>query len=212
MSNLIILFGAPGSGKGTQAKKITEKYNYIHISTGDMLRKEIEKETDLGKDIKNIIESGQLVNDEIIQKLLVANIEKNKNYIFDGFPRNIKQAEFLDEFIYTKGLILKNVLYLNLTEDDIIKRILGRRVCSSCRKEFNIFIHNIDNNICPNCAQKSLEVRTDDNEETIKKRINVYFKETLPLIDYYSKKGILLNINANETIENISKYIFSNIG
>src|SRR5574344_743694 len=177
-----------------------------------MLRKEIEKKTDLGRDIKNIIESGQLVNDEIIQKLLTLNIEKNKNYIFDGFPRNIKQAEFLDEFLNTKDLNMKNVLYLNLTEDDIIKRILGRRVCISCRKEFNVFIHKIDNNTCPNCGQNSLEIRTDDNEETIKKRINVYFRETLPLIDYYSKKGILLNINANDTIENISNYIFSNIG
>ncbi|MDR0675688.1 MAG: nucleoside monophosphate kinase [Elusimicrobiota bacterium] len=214
MSKLIILFGAPGSGKGTQAKKITEKLGFIHISTGDILRREVQNKSNLGKEIENIIISGKLVNDDLIQKLIVKNINFDKNYILDGFPRNLKQAEFLDRFIFEnkeKELEIRKVLYLNLPEAEIIKRILGRRICSNCKKEYNVLLHKIDNNNCLLCNSQ-LEIRKDDNEKAIKKRIDVYFKETSLLIDYYKQKNLLLDIDANDTIENISSYIFANIG
>jgi adenylate kinase len=210
MKNILILLGLPGCGKGTQAKKIAQDYGYIHVSAGHLLRNEVEEKTDLGLQIAEIISKGLFVSDEIISNLLFAKLEIDKKYILDGFPRCINQAEKLESFLLKNNLKIQKVVYLDLLETEIIARITGRRICKNCGKEYNVYIDHNQRTLCENCGI-TLSTRSDDNEEIITKRLEIYKRETYPLIDYYLAKDELVKINASDTPENVYKMILANL-
>ena len=205
----IILFGPPGAGKGTQSQYLVKNYNYIQISTGDLLRNEIKKNTDLGKEILAKIDIGDFVNNEIVNSL-IDEIVSNKNYhnklIFDGYPRNISQAENLDNIMLKNNQTIGAIVYLDVTREIIEKRILGRIVCEKCNVSMNEYLDNeqIKNH---KCGKEYLKKRKDDNSKTIKKRYDTFIKETNPLLDYYSKKTTFYKVNASVKIEEISTKI-----
>ena len=205
----IILFGPPGAGKGTQSQYLVENYNYIQISTGDLLRNEIKKNTDLGKEILAKIDIGEFVNNEIVNSL-IDEIVSNKNYhnklIFDGYPRNISQAENLDNIMSKNNQTIGAIVYLEVTREIIEKRILGRIVCEKCNITMNEYLdkEQIKNH---KCGKEYLKKRKDDNSKTIMKRYDTFIKETNPLLDYYSKKTTFYKVNASVKIEEISTKI-----
>ena len=205
----IILFGPPGAGKGTQSQYLVENYNYIQISTGDLLRNEIKKNTNLGKEILAKIDIGDFVNNEIVNSL-IDEIVSNKNYhnklIFDGYPRNISQAENLDNIMSKNNQTIGAIVYLDVTREIIEKRILGRIVCEKCNVSMNEYLDNeqIKNH---KCGKEYLKKRKDDNSKTIMKRYDTFIKETNPLLDYYSKKTTFYKVNASVKIEEISTKI-----
>ena len=203
------MFGPPGAGKGTQSQYLVDNYNYIQISTGDLLRNEIKKNTDLGKEILAKIDIGDFVNNEIVNSL-IDEIVSNKNYhnklIFDGYPRNISQAENLDTIMLKNNETIGAIVYLDVTREIIEKRILGRIVCEKCNLSMNEYLDNeqIKNH---KCGKEYLKKRKDDNSKTIKKRYDTFIKETNPLLDYYSKKTTFYKVNASVKIEEISTKI-----
>ena len=205
----IILFGPPGAGKGTQSQYLVDNYNYIQISTGDLLRKEIKKNTDLGKEILAKIDIGDFVNNEIVNSL-IDEIVSNKNYhnklIFDGYPRNISQARNLDNIMSRNNQTIDAIVYLDVTREIIEKRILGRLICEKCNVTMNEYLDNeqIKNH---KCGKEYLKKRKDDNSKTIMKRYDTFIKETNPLLDYYSKKTTFYKVNASVKIEEISTKI-----
>ncbi|EED30051.1 adenylate kinase [Borreliella garinii] len=201
----LVFLGPPGSGKGTISKIISNEFKYHHISTGDLFRENILNSTTLGKEIKKIVEKGELVPDLITIKIVknkIKAIEKNDNFILDGFPRNICQAEALDKF-------LPNVKIINflINEKLVIKRLSGRRICKSCNNIFNIYtLATKKNGICDVCGG-DLYQREDDKEECLKTRLKEYKLQTQPLIEFYSKCSRLNNIDASVEIDEIRKKI-----
>ncbi|MCH5241441.1 MAG: adenylate kinase [Muribaculaceae bacterium] len=175
----IVLFGGPGSGKGTQSEKLIEKYGLHHISTGEVLREHIRKETDLGKIAKSYIDEGQLIPDDLMIQILDSVLEEAKDkpgVIFDGFPRTIPQAEALNKLLEKRGKELHAVVGLEVPDDELVKRMINRGKMTG---------------------------RADDNEDTIKKRLNVYHKQTSPLKDHYKKQNKYISIDGNKEIEHI---------
>ena len=210
----IILFGPPGAGKGTQADNISKSFNLYKISTGDLLRKEIYKKTSLGIKIKSIIDKGSFVPDEIINDLISKILADKKFYnrlIFDGYPRNLVQAENLDILFKKYNQNISCVLCLNVDKKKIIKRILGRQICSKCGLIFNEFFKPATSNNHA-CDSKFLVKRSDDNEETILKRYETYIEKTLPIINYYKKLNILHEIDGKTEIDQIFEKISHIIG
>ena len=205
----IVLFGPPGAGKGTQGEMLVNDHNLHKVSTGDLLRKEIDDDSALGKKIKNIIDQGLLVSDEIINNL-IEKILSNKSYfnrlIFDGYPRNLNQAKSLDELMKKYKQNISCVLSLKVDKDSIIKRILGRLVCSSCGKIFNEFL-NKSSKKNHSCDPKFLQKRSDDNIKTLNSRIEIYNKETFPILSYYQSKKLLQEIDGMNEIDQIYKEI-----
>ena len=195
----IILLGAPGAGKGTQASKISDAYKLPHISTGDIFRENIKNETQIGLLAKSFIDKGQLVPDEVTCKIVENRIEKDdcKNgYMLDGFPRTIAQAEALDK-------VAKIDLVINIDVDHslLLDRLCGRRVCKDCGESYHI--SRLGNKTdCARCGGE-LYQRKDDNPETVQSRLDVYNAQTAPLIEYYTKKGILFNVVGNTTPEDV---------
>ena len=201
----IILFGPPGAGKGTQANNLVKDYNLFKISTGDLLREEIKNETTVGKKVKSPISQGSLVSDLIITQLL-EKVVSNKNYsnrmIFDGYPRNLNQVKNLETLIKKYDQKISCILSLKVDLDILIKRILGRKICSNCGNIFNEFF----NPPTPNnhkCDPKFLQKRLDDNENIIKNRFTTYEKETLPILNYYNDKKLLHQIDGMKEIDQI---------
>jgi len=187
--NLIIL-GAPGAGKGTQAEKIIAKYNLPHISTGDIFRANIKNGTPVGLKAKGYIDKGQLVPDEVVIELVDSRLKEDdckKGYLLDGFPRTLAQAEALDKI--TK---IDTVLNLDVDLSKLLARIVGRRVCPRCNAGTNIVWDSFTSE-CPKCEVAYIQ-RPDDTEETVKNRLDVYNNQTVPLIEYYKRKGILKNV------------------
>lgn len=201
---IIILLGPPGAGKGTIANEIKKKISIPVIATGDILRDVIDKETDLGKKVKNYVISGKLVPDEYMIKIVenrIAEMDCEGGFILDGFPRTIYQANELDLVFKKLNKNIDQVFYFEASYDTIINRLSGRRVCTNCGAIYNLNYNPPDNdNICNKCGGKLIQ-RDDDKEETIKKRIDVYNHETLPLVSYYKEKNILTKINANRDVE-----------
>ena len=200
MKNLVFL-GAPGAGKGTQAKRISEKYGIPHISTGDILRANIKAGTELGKLAKSYIDKGALVPDEVIIKVMQARLaqEDCKNgYLLDGFPRTIEQAKALDG-------ITEVTLAINIAVDGdaVVARIAGRRMCV-CGESYHVSTH--PSNVCDKCGAK-LYQRDDDKEETVKSRLEVYEKQTAPLIEYYSAKGVLRDVDGMKDVAEVTEEI-----
>ena len=201
----IILFGPPGAGKGTQSQYLVESCNYTQISTGDLLRDEIKKNTELGKEILSKVDIGDFVNDEIVNSLIdeiVSNKKYHNKLIFDGYPRNISQAKNLDNIMSKNNQSIGAIIYLDVTRDIIEKRILGRIVCEKCNVTLNEYLDNeqIKNHKCGN---EYLKKRKDDNSKTIINRYHIFVKETNPLLDYYSKKTTFYKVDASVKIEEI---------
>lgn len=198
----IILLGPPGSGKGTQASIMKEKYNIPHISTGDIFRYNIKNKTELGKLANEYISKGDLVPDSITIDMVKSRINEDdcKNgFILDGFPRNILQADALEDMTKLDGAILIDQSY-----DVIIPRMSGRRVCKDCGETLNI--RNLKELKCPKCGGE-LYQRADDNEETIRHRLEEYERQTAPLIEYYKNKGLLYIVNASTEIDETNKMV-----
>lgn len=207
----IIFIAPPASGKGTQSELLVNKYGYVHISTGDLLREEVKKESLLGKSIKKLMDAGELISDDIVLKLLKSKIEScgvSKNFIFDGYPRTINQAESLKSLALELNFKLDCVIYLNVDEITALKRAVGRLSCPKCGSIYNKYdelLSPINDNLCDKC-NIPLTSRSDDNEVTFKERFQTYLYNTKPLLDYYEKLGII-NVIASLTPEETFKEI-----
>ena len=208
----LIMLGAPGAGKGTQAKKIAEKYTIPHISTGDIFRANIKNGTELGKKAKTFMDQGLLVPDELVVDLVVdrVNQEDCKNgYVLDGFPRTIPQAEALDRALAAMGQKIDYAIDVEVPDENIVNRMSGRRACVDCGATYHIeFNPSKEEGVCDIC-KGDLYQRADDNEETVSKRIQVYLDETKPLADYYSKVGIIADIDGQQSIDKVFNDIVS---
>lgn len=195
----VILLGAPGSGKGTMAQKLTNELHIPQISTGDIFRKNLKEETPLGLQVRDIMARGDLVPDEItieIVKNRLSDDDCKNGYILDGFPRSIAQAEALDGFQRIDAAV-----NLDVDEEAIVKRLSGRRFCPDCNGTFHV--STLENSsVCPACGGK-LIVRADDSEETVRERLRVYYKTTFPLIEYYEKQGKLITVDGNGAIDEV---------
>lgn len=206
MKNLILL-AAPGAGKGTLAKQLKEEYNYVHISTGDLLREIVASDDPLGVKIKEIQTQGALVSDDIVFEVLKKRLSRpdcKSGIILDGFPRNLKQAEKYEEIINELGIDLGIAILLDIDQEILKKRITGRRLCKECGEIYNIYISGMIpkvDGVCNKCGGE-LYQRHDDNEESLKVRYNTFLDQTAPLIDYYNNKSILYKVDAGGTPEN----------
>ena len=211
----IIMLGAPGAGKGTQAKKIAEKYQIPNISTGDIFRANIKNGTELGKKAKTYMDQGLLVPDELVCDLVVDRVQQDdckKGYILDGFPRTIPQAESLDAALSRLGEAVDYAINVEVPDENIVKRMGGRRACVGCGATYHlVYAAPKKEGICDNCGAE-LILRDDDKPETVQKRLGVYHEQTQPLIDYYTKKGILKEVDGTMDMGDVFKAIVEILG
>jgi adenylate kinase len=206
----IILLGAPGAGKGTQAVMLAGKLNLVQVASGDLFRQALRDETELGKQAKAFMEKGQLVPDEITIRMVLDRLaapDTGNGAILDGFPRNLKQAVALDKALEPQHQAIDRVVYIKVAEAELLKRLGGRWICRNCQAPY----HEVDNppkvkGRCDRCGGE-LYQRADDNIETVKKRLQVYFAETAPLIDYYKKARKLLEINGEGSAAGVNRRI-----
>lgn len=211
----IIMLGAPGAGKGTQAKKIASKYSIPHISTGDIFRANIKNGTELGKKAKTYMDQGLLVPDELVVDLVVDRVAADdcaNGYVLDGFPRTIPQAEALDAALEKMGEAMDYAINVEVPDENIVKRMSGRRACVACGATYHIeHIPPKTEGICDTCG-KELVLRDDDKPETVLKRLNVYHEQTQPLIDYYTGKGTLKEVDGTKDMSEVFDEIVAILG
>lgn len=211
----IIMLGAPGAGKGTQAKKIAEKYQIPHISTGDIFRANIKNGTELGKKAKTYMDQGLLVPDELVCDLVVDRVQQDdckKGYILDGFPRTIPQAESLDAALSRLGEAVDYAINVEVPDENIVKRMGGRRACVGCGATYHlVYAAPKKEGICDNCGAE-LILRDDDKPETVKNRLSVYHKQTQPLIDFYNGKGVLRTVDGTVDMKDVFNAIVAILG
>lgn len=211
----LVLLGAPGAGKGTQAKKLIEKYGIPQISTGDLLRAAVAAGTPLGKEAKSYMDKGELVPDSVVLGMVEERLRQDdckKGYILDGFPRNTAQAEALDKMLASMDMALNAALSVDVPFDDLMKRLTGRRTCKACGQMYNIYFNPPKSSgVCDKCGGELFQ-RDDDKEETIRKRLEVYNAQTAPLIDYYGKKGILKSVDGTGGIDEIFEKVCTLLG
>lgn len=202
----IIMLGAPGAGKGTQAKMIADKYSLPHVSTGDIFRANLKEGTELGKKAKEYMDKGALVPDELTVEILLDRVAKDdcKNgYVLDGFPRTIPQAEVLDSELTKLGDAVDLAIDVEVPDENIVRRMSGRRACLKCGATYHVeYIPPKKEGICDDCGEPLVQ-RDDDKEETVKKRLGVYHEQTQPLIDYYTKKGILKTVDGTKDMKDV---------
>ncbi|UCD08289.1 MAG: adenylate kinase [Dehalococcoidales bacterium] len=210
----IVFLGAPGAGKGTQAANVAKELNLAHIATGDLFRQAQSQDTELARQAKHYMEKGQLVPDEITINMVLERIAEPdcvNGVIFDGFPRNLNQAETLDKALAGQGKTVDKVVYIKVPEQELLKRLTGRWICRECQAPY----HEVNSppeveGVCDRCGGE-LYQRSDDKEETIKERLQVYFNETEALIDYYSREGKLLEIDGEGKVEEVSNRITASL-
>lgn len=211
----IIMLGAPGAGKGTQAKKIAAKYEIPHISTGDIFRANIKNGTELGKKAKTYMDQGLLVPDELVVDLVVDRVNQDdctNGYVLDGFPRTIPQAEALDKALAALEQKVDYAIDVDVPDENIVKRMGGRRACVGCGATYHLeYAPTKVEGICDVCG-KELILRDDDKPETVQKRLNVYHEQTQPLIDYYTEAGILKTVDGTVDINDVFKAIVDILG
>ncbi len=209
---IIILIGAPGAGKGTQARRIEEKFKIVQLSTGDMLRAERDSGSALGQQIEKVISKGQLVSDDLISEMLSARIDQDdcrKGFILDGFPRTLEQASMLDEIFNNKNLKLDAVVELKTDDEAIVERISGRFTCAKCGEGYhNKFKKPKVENICDICGSDDFIYRSDDNAETVRQRLDVFHQQTQPIISYYEKVGLVKSVDGMQEIDAVTADIF----
>ena len=208
----IVFIAPPAAGKGTQAAMLKEMYNLAHISTGDLLREEVKKGSELGKELDEKMKSGQLIADEIVTELLEKRLQENdtnNGYILDGYPRNINQAIILDKLLEKINKPIEYVIYLTIEEDVAMKRACGRLTCGNCGKIYNKYFDESkpkNDNMCDDC-NTLLTHRADDNEDSFKKRFETFIESTKPLIDFYKEKGLLYTVDSTISKENTNEQI-----
>lgn len=202
----IIMLGAPGAGKGTQAIQIADKYGIPHVSTGDIFRANIKGGTDLGMEAKSYMDKGRLVPDELTVRILLDRVSKDdcKNgYVLDGFPRTIPQAEALDEAVANLGEKIDYAIDIDVPDENIVKRMSGRRACLKCGATYHTeYVPPKKDGICDQCGSELVQ-RDDDKPETVKARLSVYHEQTQPLIAYYEKKGILHEVDGTKDMQDV---------
>ena len=211
----IVILGAPGAGKGTQAAVVAEKLKAAHIATGDMFREAQEQETELARQAVSYMEKGQLVPDEITIRMVLERIAAPdcvNGVVFDGFPRNLKQAEALDEALVEQGKTVDKVVYIKVSETELLERLSGRWICRRCQTPY----HALNSppktpGKCDRCGGE-LYQRADDTVETVKERLRVYFAQTAPLIDYYTRAGKLLEVDGEGGVDEVGERILASIG
>ena len=211
----IIMLGAPGAGKGTQAKKIAEKYGVPHISTGDIFRANIKNGTELGMEAKKYMDKGLLVPDELTVKILLDRVAKEdcaKGYVLDGFPRTIPQAESLKKALSDKGEALDFAVNVDVPDENIVARMSGRRACPKCGATYHIaYAAPKKEGICDKCGAE-LILRDDDKPETVTKRLSVYHEQTRPLISFYADKHVLYTVDGTQNMEQVFEAITKILG
>ena len=211
----IIMLGAPGAGKGTQAKKIAAKYDIPHISTGDIFRANIKNGTELGKKAKTYMDQGLLVPDELVVDLVVDRVNQDdctKGYVLDGFPRTIPQAEALDKALSELDQKVDFAIDVDVPDENIVRRMGGRRACVGCGATYHlVYAPTKEEGVCDVCG-KELILRDDDKPETVQKRLNVYHDQTQPLIDYYTNAGILKTVDGTVDINDVFQAIADILG
>jgi len=211
----IIMLGAPGAGKGTQAKKIAEKWQVPHISTGDIFRANIKNGTELGKEAKKYMDQGALVPDELTVRILLDRVSEKdceNGYVLDGFPRTIPQAEVLDRELEKRNDAIDYAIDVEVPDEHIIHRMGGRRACLNCGATYHIqYAAPKKEGICDKC-QNELVLREDDKPETVKKRLSVYHEQTQPLIAYYNKKGILKTVDGTKDLDTVFQSVVEILG
>ncbi len=211
---LVVLMGPPGAGKGTQAERVTKEFNLLHISTGDILRGAVKEETPLGKEAKEYMERGALVPDEVIISIMKERLSKPDcagGVLLDGFPRTVEQAEALENVLMDLHLNIDAVINVDVSPDELLDRLTGRRVCRSCGSTYHMkFNPPRVRNICDHCSGE-LYQRSDDTVDTVKERLEVYSKQTLPLIEYYQRKNLYHAVDGarpiDEVYEDIATYL-----
>ena len=204
----LILLGPPGAGKGTQAQRIVEKHGIPQLSTGDMLRAAVTAETDVGKRAKAVMDSGKLVSDEIVNAIVSERIDADdcaKGFILDGYPRTLVQADATEEMLAAKGLELSVVIELRVNDDVLVDRIAGRYTCAKCGAGYHD--HNLKpkaEGVCDKCGSTEFKRRADDNPDTVRTRLQSYYKDTSPLIGYYYAKGKLKTVDGMADIDQVT--------
>ena len=211
----IIMLGAPGAGKGTQAIKIAEKYKIPHVSTGDLFRSNISQNTELGLEAKQYMDAGKLVPDELTVRMLLDRVSKDdcKNgYVLDGFPRTIAQAEVLEQEVEKLHDQIDHAINVEVPDENIVKRMGGRRACTKCGATYHVeHVPPKKEGICDNCGSE-LVLRSDDAPETVQKRLNVYHEQTQPLIDFYRERGILKQVDGTQDMQAVFADIVKILG
>jgi len=211
----LVLMGLPGAGKGTQAEKIVEKYNIPHISTGDMFRAAMKEGTELGLKAKSFIDKGELVPDEVTIGIVRERLGKDdceKGFLLDGFPRTVAQAEALEKILQELNKKIDYVINIDVDQEILMERLTGRRICKDCGATYHlVFNPPTQNDKCDKCGGE-LYQRADDNEETVANRLEVNLKQTKPLLDFYSEKGYLRNINGQQQIDQVFEDISALLG
>ncbi len=206
----LVILGPPGAGKGTQAASIVDTYDVVHISTGDIFRENIKNATELGKKAKSFMDRGELVPDEVVNEIVVDRLKKPDvagGFLLDGFPRTVNQAVSLDAALEAMGTKLDRVINIQVASELLINRAVGRRVCPSCGRTYHVTNQKPKvEGICDDDGSKLIQ-RADDTEETVKKRIDVYERQTSPLIDYYKAQGLLLDVDGSKGIDDVFKQI-----
>ncbi len=213
-SKIYILIGPPGAGKGTQAKNIASNKDFVLISTGDLLRDNVGRKTELGVIAKSYMDKGELVPTELVTKMIKANIKQNigKNgFLFDGFPRDLSQNSLLDEMLKEFDLEVDRIIYIDVKDETIHERLTNRRVCPKCKEVYHMkYNPPKKDELCNNCGEQ-LITRDDDKSDVIKKRLDVYRNSTQPLVDYFEKMGKITKINGEKTPKEVEAEIISNI-
>ena len=212
----LILLGPPGAGKGTQSKRLEDKFATVQLSTGDMLRAEVASGSDLGKQAKDIMEAGGLVSDEIIIGMISNRVDQDdckSGFILDGFPRTVPQAEALDKMLAEKSLKLDHVIELTVDDDAMVERICGRYTCSKCGAGYHdSFQKPATEGVCDKCGSTDFTRRADDNAETVRNRLNAYHEQTAPIATYYGDRGILKQVDGMAAIDDVTSTLENLIG
>jgi len=209
---ILVFLGPPGAGKGTQAKLLSQRMGFLHLSTGDLLREAVKNQTPLGKKAKEYMDRGELVPDELIVQLIEETMPKDGNVILDGFPRTVNQALALEEMLRVKGEKISKVLFFDVPDEVIIDRLSGRRVCSKCSAVYHVKYNPPKvEGVCDLCGG-TLVQRDDDKEEVVRKRLEVYRKQTQPLVEFYQERGIIYKLDAGKGVEELFEEVKGLVG
>ena len=212
----LILMGPPGAGKGTQSQRIEKSHGIVQLSTGDMLRAEVASGSDLGKEAKDVMESGGLVSDELIIAMISSRIDQDdckKGFILDGIPRTTPQAEALDAMLTEKGLMIEHVIEMKVDDEAMVKRITGRFTCAECGAGYHdVFQKPKKEGVCDQCGGSEFTRRADDNAETVRARLQAYHEQTAPILSYYKEKGTVKSVEGMASIDEVTEQLNAVLG